>query len=226
MQGEGSSSPNADASSADTPREGVLRVVSLVFKGAGGESVHVHLSDGSFFVAHAEVVLKEGIRAERELAPGEIEEVKRGSGIIFARQSALACLSRSPHTRKGLTRKLRAKGFDREAVELAIARMVELGYLDDRAYAVAWARSRLDTRLEGFKALYRGLIQRGVARETADEVLSSLYPEELELEKARALAADLPPRKAAGRLTARGFRSRTIARTLRALGQGREDASE
>jgi regulatory protein len=225
VQGEDSSSPNADASSTED-RQRILRIVSLALKGAGGEKVHVHLSDGSSFIAHAEIALKKGIRAGRELTPEEIEEVKKSSQIVFARQSALAFLSRSPHTRRGLVRKLRAKGFDKEAVELAVARVTELGYLDDRSYAETWARARIDSRLEGFQALYRGLVQRGVARETAGEVLSGLYPEELELEKARELAMDLPPRKAASKLTARGFRSRTIAKVLRSLGRGPEDASE
>jgi len=188
--------------------------------------MHVHLSDGSSFVAHAEIVLRMGVRVERELTPEEIERLKKSSQIVFARQSALAFLSRSPHTRRSLIRKLRAKGFDEEAVELAVARVTELGYLDDRSYAETWARARIASRLEGFKALYLGLVRRGVARETAGEVLSLLYPEELELEKARELAADLPPRKAASKLTARGFRSRIISKALRSLGQGREGSSQ
>ncbi len=188
--------------------------------------MHIHLSDGSSFIAHAEVVLRHGIRAERDLTPEEINEVKKGSQLVFARQSALSYLSRSAHTRKSLSRKLRAKGFDGEAVEHAIARVVELGYLDDRSFAETWTRTRLASRLEGYKAMYRGLIQRGVSRDVADNVLIRFYPEELELSKARELASDLPARKAASRLTARGFRSRIIARVLRGLGKDREGSSE
>lgn len=197
-----------------------------MLKGAGGETVRVHLSDGSSFIAHGEIVIREGIRAERELAPEEVVSIQKRSEIVFARQSALSLLSRAPHTRKGLSRKLRVRGFAKEAVGLAIARMAELGYLDDRSYAEIWARARVDSRADGWKAVYRGLVQRGVPRETADEVLSELYTEEIELLKARALVESLPAKKAAARLTARGFRSRTIARALRERGPGPQDSGE
>ena len=188
--------------------------------------MHIRLSDGSSFIAHAEVVLHHGVRADMELSPAEIEEVTKSSQIVFARQSALSFLSRSAHTRKSLARKLKSKGFDRDSVERAIARVAELGYLDDRAFAETWTRARLASRLEGYKALYRGLVQRGVSRDVADDVLVSLYSDELELSKARELVLGLPARKAASRLTARGFRSRTIARVLRGLGKDPEDAAE
>jgi regulatory protein len=178
----------------------------------------VRLSDGSFFILHAEIAAREGIRADRGLMEKEIVSLQSASEIVFARQSALAYLSRAPQTRKGLALKLRKKSFTAAAVRLAVDRMAELGYLDDRSFARNWVRMRLDSRQEGWKALLKGLVQRGVPREIADGVVSEECTEEVELEKARALAAGLPPKKAAARLTARGFRSRTIGRVLRDRG--------
>ncbi len=185
------------------------------------------LSDGSSFLIHAEIAAREGIRAERELDPGEIESLVSGSEVVFARQSALSLLSRSAHTRKGLELKLKKRGYGARAVAQTLSRMEELGYLDDRSFAQSWVRSRLDSRREGWKALFKGLILRGVAKTIASEAVSEICTDEVELEKALCLAEGLAPKKAAAKLTARGFRSRTIARVLsRTGGQDRGDAED
>jgi regulatory protein len=181
-------------------------------------AVRVGLSDGSFFIVHAALRLTHCVQVDTELAPEEVTRLQAASESLFARQSALALLARAPHTRKGLALKLRAKGFAKAAVARAISRMTELGYLDDRAFAFAWARQRMDAHAEGWKALVKGLMRRGVDRELAGEAATEACPEEAELEAARKIARGLPPRRAVSRLTARGFRSRAIARVLRELG--------
>jgi regulatory protein len=167
---------------------------------------------------HAEIAAREGVRADRELTEEEIAALKSSSEIIFARRNALALLSRAPQTRKGLILKLRKKGYGAEAVRLAADRMAELGYLDDGSFAVNWVRVRLDSGREGWNALLKGLVQRGVPRALADAAVSEICTDEVELEKARALTEGLSPRKTAARLMSRGFRSRTIGRVLRERG--------
>jgi regulatory protein len=194
-------------------------------KGAGGEAGRVRLSDGSSFILHGEVIARAGIAAGTSLDSDTISSLQRRSEIVFARESALGLLSRAPHTRRGLAVKLRARGFPEEAVRAAIARMLELGYLDDRAFAENWARSRLAARREGWSAIYVGLLRRGVPRKIAEEAAADACTDEVEIEKARSLARGLAPRAAARALKSRGFRSRTIARVLREMrSRGREEA--
>ncbi len=189
--------------------------------------MRVHLSDGSSFIVHGEVAARESIRADRALSPEEISSLQSKSEAVFARHSALTLLSRAPHTRKGLAAKLALRGFGEEAIKGAIARMIELGYLDDRSFAMGWAEARVSSRAEGWNALYRGLIRKGVPRAIAREVTLEVFSEERELEKALSLVEGLPKRRAASRLTARGFRSRTIAHALQRLdGQDREAEGE
>jgi regulatory protein len=185
--------------------------------------VRVHLSDGSFFLLHAEVFAREGIRTGDVLAPIRRAELLAQSERIFARIRALSLLARGAHSRKGLTQKLQARGFSPEAVSEAVRRMGELGYLDDQAFADGWVRSRMATRTDGWLALYRGLRGKGVARELAEQALEANCPYEVELERARVVAAGMPAAAAIRRLKGRGFRSRTIARILK---EGRETAHE
>ena len=228
----GSSSPSAepggpDRGSGDEPRAvpgaPLLTILSIELRGAGGETATVRLSDGSSFVAPAEVVAGEGLSTGTSLDDDRLRSVRSRSEFVLARSRALSLLSRSAHTRRGLARKLEARGFGPGAVKAAVDRMTELGYLDDRAFALDWARARVAGRAEGWKAVYRGLLGRGVPRSIADEAAAEVCSDEAELEMARRLAGDLSPRKAASRLSARGFRSRTIARVLREIAGRRSE---
>jgi SOS response regulatory protein OraA/RecX len=184
---------------------------------AGGEAVKVHLSDGSFYVLHAEVWARAGLSTGSPLDPDSLSALLTRSEMIFARRRALALLSRAAQTRLGLARKLAARGFSQPAIRHAINRMTSLGYLDDRAFAQAWVQARLASRKEGWLSLYRGLVGRGIPRALADEVAAELYSPELEAACALRLAAGLSPQAAIRRLNVRGFRSRAIAAAVRAL---------
>jgi SOS response regulatory protein OraA/RecX len=226
----GSSSPSAepggpDRGSGDGPRAApdapLLTILSIELKGAGGETATVRLSDGSSFVAPAEVVAGEGLFTGAELDDERLQTLRSRSEFVLARSRALSLLSRSAHTRRALARKLEARGFGPEAVKAAIDRMAELGYLDDRAFALDWARARIAGRAEGWKAVSQGLIRRGVPRTIAGETATEVCSDQAELEMARRLAGNLSPQTAARRLVTRGFRSRTIARVLREIASGR-----
>jgi regulatory protein len=183
----------------------------------------VRLSDGSSCIVPAEVVAGEALSSGAVLDDDRLQSLRSRSEFVLARSRALSLISRSAQTRRGLAQKLEARGFSPEAVKAAIDRMAELGYLDDRAFALDWARVRLTRRAEGWKAVYRGLLARGVPRTIAGETAAEVCSDEAEREMARRVAGSLPPRTAASRLAARGFRSRTIVRVLREIAARRSE---
>jgi SOS response regulatory protein OraA/RecX len=192
-------------------------IESILLKGAAGEKVVIALSDGSSFVLHAEVFARSRITAGTQVDPDTRERLLAHSELVVARIAALRLIARAAQTRKGLERKLSARGFSAGAVHHAISCAVELGYLDDHVFAEAWLRSRMGGRPEGWTALYKGMLGRGVTRTVAEEVLSAVYTEEVELEVGRRLADGLSSDSAVRKLASRGFRSRAIATVLREL---------
>jgi regulatory protein len=68
-------------------------------------------------------------------------------------------------------RRLASAGYRSELVELAIARLIELGMLDDEAFARAWVESRDRAHPRGKLALDRELRLKGVAGDIATHVL-------------------------------------------------------
>jgi regulatory protein len=68
-------------------------------------------------------------------------------------------------------RRLARAGYRHELVDGAIARLTELGMLDDEAFGRAWVESRDRARPRGEIALRRELAMKGVDRAIVDEVL-------------------------------------------------------
>lgn len=97
-------------------------------------------------------------------------------------------------------RRLTQAGYQAELIDGAIARLVELGMLDDRAFGGAWVASRDRARPRGERALRQELAQKGLDRAVVDELLEE-----------RRLGGDGDPveadRDAAARLLARNART-------------------
>lgn len=68
-------------------------------------------------------------------------------------------------------RHLTVAAFPAPLVEAAVARLLELGVLDDRAFARAWVESRDRARPRGEHALRHELALKGIDRETVEQVL-------------------------------------------------------
>jgi regulatory protein len=69
-------------------------------------------------------------------------------------------------------RRLTGAGYRADLVDGAIERMLELGILDDEAFARAWIESRDRARPRGERAISQELAQKGVDRTTVDLVLA------------------------------------------------------
>jgi len=68
-------------------------------------------------------------------------------------------------------RRLTGAGYRPALVEGAIERLLELGMLDDRAFAGAWIASRDRARPRGERVLRQELLQKGVDRTVIDDLL-------------------------------------------------------
>ena len=69
-------------------------------------------------------------------------------------------------------RRLTGAGYRADLVEAAIERLLELGMLDDDAFARAWVESRDRARPRGERAIRQELTLKGIDRSTVDLVLA------------------------------------------------------
>jgi regulatory protein len=89
--------------------------------------------------------------------------------VLEAAMRFLEARSRSVHE---VRRRLTSAGYQADLVQSAIARLGDLGVLDDEAFARAWVESRDRARPRGERALREELRLKGVERSLVDAVLT------------------------------------------------------
>jgi regulatory protein len=112
-----------------------------------------------------------GTRARRESFAEKRERraaVDDPAVVLEAAARFLEARSRSVHE---VRRRLTGAGYRTDLVEGAIARMTELGMLDDEVFARAWVESRDRARPRGERAIREELRLKSIDRETVDLVL-------------------------------------------------------
>ena len=87
---------------------------------------------------------------------------------------ALRQLETRPRTERELHETLCGRGIPAEVATELIARFVEVGLLDDRAYARLWVESRIRSRGLGVASLRSELRSRKVPDPIIDEVLAQI----------------------------------------------------
>jgi regulatory protein len=86
-------------------------------------------------------------------------------------EAALRFLEARQRSAAEVRRRLLLHGYRAPMVEAAIDRLVELGMLDDAAFAKAWVESRDRARPRGERLLRQELARKGIDRAITDEAL-------------------------------------------------------
>lgn len=152
------------------------------------------------------VVLSRSLCEGNVLDEAELEALGAAAGRAEALDGALYCLSYRPRSRMELLRHLRRKGHSEEAACAAIDRCDELGYIDDRAFALSFVRDRIRFRPSGRRRLRSELGTRGVGSEDANAAIDEAFRE------FRVCEHDLLVRSATRRARALQSADRTRAR--------------
>jgi regulatory protein len=167
------------------------------------------------------VVAATFMKTDRSRRSGSMPRQSKSSAL----DSAFRILTRRDHTRRELARKLRQKGFARAAVEGALDRCLELGYLDDAKTALTLAGHLVE---KGYgplrirhtlcqKGLDDALIEKALARCGNEETQARIARRILEKKRCR-LSRETDPwrrRQVAYRfLAGRGFEAPVINRAI------------
>ena len=122
---------------------------------------------------------REGFNEKRERL-GAVED----PAIVL--EAALRFLEPRQRSIGEVRRRLTRVGYRDELVEAAIARLSELGMLDDHAFARTWIESRDRARPRGERALRFELARKGIDRKTADEMIAARAADQPEADAAAA----------------------------------------
>lgn len=180
--------------------------------------------DGEFsFGLHMDIQLDHYLTKGDVLDEQQIALLLREDETKKAIAAALNLIAYRARAAGELATKLRERGFSPEAIENAVARMQELGYLDDRDFADRWVESRQTYRPRSVRMLKQELRQKGVDQEiiesTLDEAGVDEFSDALSLATKRVSSLhDLEPqvrdRRLSGYLARRGYGYDIIRRVL------------
>ncbi|MEL6616529.1 MAG: RecX family transcriptional regulator, partial [Bacteroidota bacterium] len=181
-------------------REGTVTSVRAQKKDP--DRVSVFLDDAFAFGLAADIAVAEGVKKGLRLTPEAQLALLQKEEVIRARQAALDYVSRGSKTTTEVRRSLARRGFSEHAADDAIAQMERYGYLDDAAYASAYARGRAASRGHGPQRLRADLIKKGVSRDAIERALEALDADDLAdsaarlaLQRWRALSGETDMRK-------------------------------
>jgi regulatory protein len=155
-------------------------------------------------------------------------------------EAALRFLEARQRSTVEVRTRLNRAGYRPDLVEGSITRLIELGMLDDRAFAQAWVESRDRAHPRGERALQRELRMKGIEREVIEGALEDRAADRPEADLAAAArlltrnasqlarVADLRARRqrAYALLGRNGFDSETAVSAINAWLAGPDDAPD
>lgn len=121
-----------------------------------------------------DVIAMAKLAVGQELAWPRRRELEDESQRLDAIEAALRLLAMQQRSEKDLRDRLRRRGLRQAAVDAAVTRMQELGYLNDAAYARSYVEARQASTPRSRRALSFELTRHGVDRELAGEAVSEL----------------------------------------------------
>ena len=104
-----------------------------------------------------------------------------------AMNSSLYYLQKMPRTERQLRDNLKKKEIPQDIIDETMAKLIDVGYVNDRNYAENFIYSKRKYDKLGSSAIRMKLIQKGVSGDIIDELLSEVSEDELQ-ETALALA--------------------------------------
>ena len=148
------------------------RITALVPEPQGTGSIWIEVDGTRFGSLSPEVVREERLRVGSELEDALLDRLGALAEVEATYRTALRAVERRSFARADLARRLRRKGHAPDAIERALGRLAEHGFLDDAAFAASYVETRA-ARGRGPVRLARDLAAMGVERSVIDRALAS-----------------------------------------------------
>ena len=165
------------------------QITSLQFQKRTDERVNVYLNGKYAFALPALEAAR--LKVGQTLTDADIVSLQQVDAVAKAYDRAIAFLSTRPRSTAEVRRRLEKAEVDEAAIEAAIERLTEQGYLNDAEFARYWVENRQQFRPKGEQALRQELRRAGVDGEAIDETLSGLDTSEAAYNAARPRAERL-----------------------------------
>ena len=129
-----------------------------------------------------DTLIKYNLHSGKKLDAEDINKIKSAESERKLRDQAYRFLSRRAHSCKELSDKLATKEYPKSAIITIIDEFVSKGYLDDTEFSKIFINEEIKLKKSGPLLIKSKLIKKGISREIIDDLLSSLYNENMQIE--------------------------------------------
>ncbi len=143
-----------------------------------GRRVDVYVDGRLALTLARDFATERGLRPGATITPDQLSALAEEGARRGALEDGLRLLSYRLRSEEELRRRLADKRYNRNAIESALARLRELGYLDDEVFARYWAETRQVQRPRSRRLLASELRSRGIDKETAEQATADVSDEE------------------------------------------------
>jgi regulatory protein len=170
----------------EPPTSGTVTRVSP--QQATAERMNIYLDGRYAFSMSVRALSEHPVSVGDHLSPADIERLRNADEPDRAVTTALNLLTHRGRSERELRQRLRQKGYTSTAIDEAIRRVVEWGYLNDEQFAASWVEQRSSGRPRSRRALAHELREKGVDRQIIETTIEEADIDELA--DARRLGAD------------------------------------
>ena len=177
---------NRSRSKRELPTGGTVTRVSP--QQATAERMNIYLDGKYGFSMNVRALGEQPVSVGDQLTTRDIERLRNADEPDRATNAALNLLAHRGRSEKELRQRLQQKGFTQQALDEAIRRVVDWGYLDDERFAASWVEQRSSGKPRSRRALAYELCEKGVDRELITNAIDKADIDEAA--DAKRLAAD------------------------------------
>lgn len=155
--------------------EGSRIITSIEVQSRNDDRVSVFV-DGAFAMGiHKSVAAKHGLTEGQPLTEEREARIDEDESLVQAKQTALNYLAHKPRTEQEVRQRLEREDVAPPIVDDVMARMQDLGYVDDAAYAEDYVRNRFQSKQYGPRRIQNELAKRGIDRTQAERAVERFF---------------------------------------------------
>jgi regulatory protein len=185
----------------------------------------IYLENEFGFGLHQDVVFQFGLKKGDSLTENQIEEILYSEEKKKAKERAINFLSYRDRSEKEMRTKLKQVGFEDNIIDLVVEDLKRIKLIDDKKFALTFARNKLITRPMGEFLIRQELVQKGISKDFIKQTVEEIYEKDDQLSialelahKRKKLVANLDELKAKKRvsdfLLRRGFNWEIVSQVI------------
>jgi regulatory protein len=187
---------NEDEDEAATIEPGTITRIARRRRERGRFAVEIDGRAG--LTLSEEVLVRAGLQVGDTVDAAALADLARRDETVRATEAALNYLAYRPRSEREVRDRLRRGGYEADTIERVMEKLRDWRYLDDTDFARRWVEGRTAQRPRGKRLLEQELRQKGIAAETAREIVDEAdldeagAAEELARRRLPSYAADDP----------------------------------